>query len=507
MPWKPLLGAAVCAIVGALLGAPPPAHAAEAPGPVVSLPFSTESAAGPSTAGSGTAVLNAAVAQKCNGGAALGDPQWYTLPTGDIGSVFVRGQGLYWYAAARAANLFPSSLAIVDYESGEVLRCDGEPVDVTTAHPTAIVMYFDPADLTRCTEDPGCFGVDFQMFANKTTGVPANDSWEAALPIGAAPFTGTADTSLATADGPDVLGNCLESEIEPTQANTVWWRYTATVSGALPISVDVAKFGAPRYENVVPARVGLAKLTAEGPVKVQRPLDEYGCETQEPYAVEAGATYLIGVYTRYDAYYDRPLITGAQVKLQVGTAVPPSTPASTPTPTDEPTTAPTEIPPAATEIPPAVTVTAPVVADAIVEVTAPATVPPAVKAIPRPALNRTIRITKVQYNAPGRDSRFNLNGEYLRLKNTGRRTVTLTRWTVRDGAGWTYTFPRTRLAPGTTITLFTGKGTRSSTKRYWSRTRHVWNNSGKESARLRDSYRRTVDACAWLSRPRGYTAC
>ncbi len=468
----------------------------------MSLPFSTETAAGPSVAGTGNALVNNAVAQECNNGYPLTEPQWYTLPAGDVGLVYVRGQALYLYGAARNPERLTSNLAVVDYASGEVLACNGGPVNVTAAHSTAIVMYVDATELAECRADLSC-AVDFQMFATKTSGPPPNDNVENALLISSAPFSGTADTSLATADGPNVLANCRESEIEPTQANSVWWRYTPTVSGALPISLDIATFGAPAFEKVVDARVGLARMTAQGPVKVARPLDEFGCETEDPFVVEAGTTYLIAVYTRYDAYYDRPLNTGGQVTLQVGAQVPPTTPAPSPVITDETASTAVEVP---VVVPPATTVAEPVVTSSPI-VSPPTVRTPPVRFIPRPALNRTIRITKVQYNAPRRDTKANRNGEYLRLKNTGTQAVTLTGWTVRDGAGATYRFKTTRLAAGGTLTLFTGRGSATSTKRYWGRKGHVWNNKGKESATLRDNLGRTVRSCAWTSRARGYHVC
>lgn len=131
--------------------------------------------------------------------------------------------------------------------------------------------------------------------------------------------------------------------------------------------------------------------------------------------------------------------------------------------------------------------------------------PPA--ALVRPPVNRTLRIVKVQYDAPGRDNARNLNGEYVRLKNIGSRPVVLSGWTIRDARGWTYTFRATRLRPGASMTLFTGKGGATTTRRYWNRTSHIWNNSGKESARLRDSYGRSIDSCSWTSRRLGYVAC
>ncbi len=291
-----------------------------APGPVVALPFSSESLTGPATGGAGSAGLNGAVARQCNGGAAIGGQQWYTLPTGDLGDVLVRGQGLYWYGTDRSPSSFGSTgLAVVDHVEGTVLACGGGPVRITDDHRAAMVVYFDPAELEACRVDEYCGIHDVRMAANRTSGVPVNDSWQDARPLGTVPVTEHADSSLATNDGPQLVdGNCRALGIDPSQYGTVWWRYTPTASGELPLAVDVATFGSSGQERMFPGSVGLARMTDSGPVRVARPLNEDGCESG-PFTVEAGTTYLIGVYQAHDSYYQgAPLITGAPFTLRVG---------------------------------------------------------------------------------------------------------------------------------------------------------------------------------------------
>lgn len=320
---KRMLGAAWAALllVGVVV-VPHTAHAATAPGPLVSLPFSTTSAAGPATGGSGTALVNDAVARRCNGGAPLAGQQWFTLPPGDLGQVLVRGQGLYWYGSSRGPSLFTSKLAVVDHVTGTVLACGGGPVRVTAAHSAAFVVHFDRAELDACSADPECSPAEVQVYANRTSGVPANDAITAPRTIPTVPWTEAADSGLADSDGPALLDtDCTPSLVDPQQQGTVWWRYSPAVSGDLPVTVDVARFGAPGDERVFPAAVGLLEVTGSGPVRVTRPLDDEGCESG-PFPVKAGATYLVGVASVHDSYYTGPaLVTGGPFTLRVGAPV------------------------------------------------------------------------------------------------------------------------------------------------------------------------------------------
>ncbi len=125
------------------------------------------------------------------------------------------------------------------------------------------------------------------------------------------------------------------------------------------------------------------------------------------------------------------------------------------------------------------------------------------------AATSPVRFSKVYYDSPGADSASNtsLNAEYVRIKNYSTTTKKyLTGWTVRDKSGHVYKFGTFALVPGASVTLYTGKGTNSSTKRYWGLSYYVWNNSG-DTAYLKTSNGTTVDTCAWSSVGSGYTAC
>ncbi|WP_062287508.1 lamin tail domain-containing protein [Demequina phytophila] len=111
-----------------------------------------------------------------------------------------------------------------------------------------------------------------------------------------------------------------------------------------------------------------------------------------------------------------------------------------------------------------------------------------------------VRFSYVQYNSPGSDTGGNtsLNGEYIKIKNYGTASKNLTGWSVRDVANHVYTFGKFTLKPGATVTLYTGKGTNTASKRYWGQTWYIWNNDG-DTAKLRNASGTTVASCKWGS--------
>src|SRR5215207_2323947 len=94
-----------------------------------------------------------------------------------------------------------------------------------------------------------------------------------------------------------------------------------------------------------------------------------------------------------------------------------------------------------------------------------------------------IQITKVYYNSPGSDTGSNtsLNAEWVRITNTGTTYRTLTGWTLRNAAGPIYTFPTFKIAPGARVYVHTGKGTNTTSHKYWGRSWYVWNNTGDKA--------------------------
>jgi hypothetical protein len=123
----------------------------------------------------------------------------------------------------------------------------------------------------------------------------------------------------------------------------------------------------------------------------------------------------------------------------------------------------------------------------------------ATTAAPAEAATPMIEITRVYYNSPGSDTRSNasLNAENVRLTNKRSVSINLKYWTLRDNTGYTYKFASDfRLAPGASVYIHTGKGTNTSTHRYWGRAAYVWNNTG-DKATVRNSSGTAIDACSW----------
>jgi beta-lactamase superfamily II metal-dependent hydrolase len=97
----------------------------------------------------------------------------------------------------------------------------------------------------------------------------------------------------------------------------------------------------------------------------------------------------------------------------------------------------------------------------------------------------SVRISAVQFDAPG-DDRQNLNGEWVRLTNTGNSTVLLAGWTLSDRkATDPYIFPAFLLLPETSVTVHVGSGTMNGTALYMGKKVPIFSNSGDEAI-LRD---------------------
>ena len=101
---------------------------------------------------------------------------------------------------------------------------------------------------------------------------------------------------------------------------------------------------------------------------------------------------------------------------------------------------------------------------------------------PQPDETDTIEIYNIHPDASGNDH-YNLNGEWIQLKNYGDHPVVIEGWTVKDERGHTYEFSEWIVFCGKTVTLFTGPGYDSGienadTKAYWGSDSAIWNNDG-----------------------------
>lgn len=94
------------------------------------------------------------------------------------------------------------------------------------------------------------------------------------------------------------------------------------------------------------------------------------------------------------------------------------------------------------------------------------------------ALN--LAITKVRADSPGvdRGSNASKNAEYVVIKNTSKKSIKLTGYTIRDASSHVYAFPKGFvLKGGKTVTLHTGSGKNTKAQLYWGQRGYVWNNT------------------------------
>ncbi|GAA4581409.1 lamin tail domain-containing protein [Planotetraspora phitsanulokensis] len=141
---------------------------------------------------------------------------------------------------------------------------------------------------------------------------------------------------------------------------------------------------------------------------------------------------------------------------------------------------------------------------------------------PAYAAGPAIQITKIYYNSYGRTSdtpvtNAKLNGEYVQIKNTTKKAVSLKGWTLRDkqstASGHIFKFGTFTLGAGKTVTVRTGKGKNTSTNRYWGRSStqgtfaYIWNNTS-DTAYLRNASGTLKDSCSYKSKSTVYSkAC
>ena len=103
-----------------------------------------------------------------------------------------------------------------------------------------------------------------------------------------------------------------------------------------------------------------------------------------------------------------------------------------------------------------------------------------------------------KWDADGDDNQ-NVNGEWIRIKNNGGSSLSLTGWEVRDSALNIYNFPSgSSIGANTYITVYVGSGTNTSTKKYWGNPDPIFDNTVGDGAYLVDS---DGDIRAWFTYP------
>ena len=122
-----------------------------------------------------------------------------------------------------------------------------------------------------------------------------------------------------------------------------------------------------------------------------------------------------------------------------------------------------------------------------------------------------VYIHVIQYSPAGPDTPVTtakLDGEWVLLTNTTGKAVSLTHWTLRDPvhlASHVYTFPPFTLKAHASVEIHTGTGKNTAANLYWGHkppasTSYVWNNSGKETATLRNAAGKVIDTRSYTGK-------
>ena len=99
----------------------------------------------------------------------------------------------------------------------------------------------------------------------------------------------------------------------------------------------------------------------------------------------------------------------------------------------------------------------------------------------------------INCNAEG-DDRINLNGEYVIFKNNNNSDINLDGWIVKDLSTNIYEFGKIIFKNGSSLILFSGKGSDSENKLYWNSIKPIWNND-HDTLYLRDAEGLIVQLC------------
>ncbi|MGW0827329.1 lamin tail domain-containing protein [Streptomyces sp. NPDC002845] len=110
-------------------------------------------------------------------------------------------------------------------------------------------------------------------------------------------------------------------------------------------------------------------------------------------------------------------------------------------------------------------------------------------------------IYRVYFDSPGADNRSNasLNGEWVQIKNTKSRAVSLRNWVLKDASNHRYTFKNVKIGAGKTMKVRTGRGSDTATNKYQNRRAYVWNNTSDTATLIRSSGTK-ADSCSWTTR-------
>lgn len=107
----------------------------------------------------------------------------------------------------------------------------------------------------------------------------------------------------------------------------------------------------------------------------------------------------------------------------------------------------------------------------------------------------SIRIITIHYDACGNDVECYNDSEYVELANSASETVDLSGWSITDAKDHTISIPSGYLIlAGGRFRIYAGDGDNDTTSRYFDgRTQAIWNNTGGDTATLRDNTGEIID--------------
>ncbi len=111
-----------------------------------------------------------------------------------------------------------------------------------------------------------------------------------------------------------------------------------------------------------------------------------------------------------------------------------------------------------------------------------------------PAETPTLAALIVDVTYDGDATSNDPNDETVVIVNGSSAPLDMTGWTLRDTRGHLYAFSAFMLPVDGQVTLFTGKGTDSATRRYWGQSSGVLDNTGPEILTLRDTTGLLIDS-------------
>lgn len=127
-------------------------------------------------------------------------------------------------------------------------------------------------------------------------------------------------------------------------------------------------------------------------------------------------------------------------------------------------------------------------------------------AVAAPAAGGRVHFSSIHYRSGSSlTTNYYLNKEYVTITNGKSVTVRMRGWrliderTAANGGNKVYRFPRFRLRPGAVVRVHTGKGSNTRHDLYWGLSGYTWDDTGSDTAYLRNRAGTLVDSCTYDS--------